>query len=164
MVLDLQQARAATVAGLQSSARSGGSGSGSGSGSGAGRGGGGGGASPTRKRGEALDSNRTEEKLTDKTIEGVTATGVRRITTIPSGAIGNEQPIRVVSEEWTSPELQVLLLTDLNDPRSGRSTYRLFSISRSNPDLSLFQVPAGYTIVKEPSPDWINKDQPRAKR
>src|SRR5262249_16861345 len=67
----------------------------------------------------------TEEKLTDRMIEGVWATGVRRTTTLAKGAIGNEQPIKTVSEEWTSPDLQVLVLTDRNDPRSGRSTYRL---------------------------------------
>jgi hypothetical protein len=87
-----------------------------------------------------------EEKLPDRSIEGVLATGVRRTTTIAKGAIGNEQPIKIVSEEWTSPELQILVLTEHNDPRTGRSTYRLLKISRLEPDAALFQVPADYTI------------------
>ena len=88
-----------------------------------------------------------EEALPNRTIEGVMASGVRRTTTIPAGAVGNEQPIKIVSEEWTSVDLQVLVLTDLNDPRAGRSTYRLTNINRSNPDPSLFKVPADYTLV-----------------
>ena len=89
-----------------------------------------------------------EEKMPDRVIEGVLATGVRRTTTIAKGAIGNEQPIKIVSEEWTSPELQVLVLTDYSDPRTGRSTYRLLKISRLEPDAALFQVPADYTIQR----------------
>ena len=92
-----------------------------------------------------------EEKLPDRNIEGVLATGTRRTTTIEKGTIGNEQPIKIVSEEWRSPELQILVLTDHNDPRSGRSTYRLLKISRLEPDVTLFQVPPDYTIERLPA-------------
>ena len=125
---------------------------------GGGRGGGGGGGA---RRALAPPDERTEEKLAEKNVEGVTATGIRRVTTIAQGKIGNERPIQIVSEEWTSTELHVLVLTDLNDPRTGRSTYRLFMIARGNQPASLFEIPAGYTIVKEPSPDWIIRDDLR---
>jgi hypothetical protein len=92
----------------------------------------------------------TEEKLQDRLIEGVLASGVRRTTTIPAGAIGNEQPIKIVSEEWMSPDLQVLVMTDRTDPRVGHSTYRLLKIGRSDPDPALFQVPADYTLQQTP--------------
>lgn len=91
-----------------------------------------------------------EERLTDRVVEGVLASGVRRTTTINKGAIGNEQPIRIVSEEWTAAELQVLVLTDHTDPRTGRSTYRLLKVSRLDPDPTLFQVPADYTVQRMP--------------
>jgi hypothetical protein len=97
-----------------------------------------------RKSGEEA----VDEKLPDRMIEGVWAAGVRRTTTIAKGAIGNEQPIKVVSEEWTSPELQVLVLTDRTDPRAGRSTYRLLRIGLNEPDPSLFQVPPDYTLQR----------------
>jgi hypothetical protein len=87
-----------------------------------------------------------EEQLPNRTIEGVVASGIRKTTTIPQGAIGNEQPIKTVSEEWTSVDLQVLVLTDVNDPRNGRTTYRLTNINRGDPDPALFKVPADYTI------------------
>jgi len=91
--------------------------------------------------------NRVEEQLPNKSIENLLCTGVRRTTTIEKGAIGNEQPIKIVSEEWTSIDLQVLVLTELNDPRSGKTTYKLQNVRRGDPDLMLFKVPADYTIT-----------------
>jgi hypothetical protein len=101
-----------------------------------------------RARRAAGGGDYAEEKLPDRNIEGVLATGVRRTTTIAKGAIGNELPIKIVSEEWTSPELQVLVMTDHLDPRTGRSTYQLLKISRLEPDAALFQVPPGYTVER----------------
>jgi hypothetical protein len=87
-----------------------------------------------------------EEKLPARTIEGLRVEGMRRTMTIPVGAIGNERPIVVTSEEWTSPELKVLVLSESNDPRTGTSTYKLVNVKRGDPAPSLFQVPADYTI------------------
>ena len=74
------------------------------------------------------------------------ATGTRTTTVIPAGAIGNEQPIRIVSEQWFSPDLELLVLTRHSDPRTGDTTYRLTNIVRGDPDRSLFEVPADYTV------------------
>jgi len=63
----------------------------------------------------------------------VIANGSRSTTTIPAGQIGNEQPIQIVSEQWVSPDLQVLVLTKHTDPRSGETTYRLNNITRVEP-------------------------------
>jgi len=92
----------------------------------------------------------TEDKLAARTIEGVRVEGVRRTMTIPVGAIGNERPIVVTSEEWTSPELKVLVLSESNDPRTGTSTYKLVNLRRGDPPATLFQVPTDYTIVQTP--------------
>jgi len=51
-----------------------------------------------------------------------------------------------VSEEWTSPDLQVLVLTDRKDPRNGDSSYKLQAIQRGDPSPSLFQVPSDYEV------------------
>jgi hypothetical protein len=88
----------------------------------------------------------SEEALAPRTVEGVRLEGRRITTTTPAGAIGNEWPITTSSEEWTSPELQVLVITDRKDPRNGDSTYRLTHIVREEPAASLFQVPPDYTI------------------
>lgn len=96
----------------------------------------------------------TREDLGSQTVEGVNATGTRSLTTIPAGAIGNLQPIKVVNEQWFSPDLQVLVMTKHSDPRSGETTYRLQSIIRAEPDRSLFTVPPDYTMkesgIREP--------------
>jgi hypothetical protein len=86
------------------------------------------------------------QALPERTIEGVRAQGVRRTTTIAAGSIGNELPIEIVSEEWTSPDLKVLVLTEHRDPRMGTSTYRVTNINRAEPDAYLFEVPADYTL------------------
>ena len=87
-----------------------------------------------------------KEELGQQVIEGVLATGTRMTTTIPAGSIGNEQPILVVSEQWFSPDLKVLVMTKHSDPRSGENTYRLTNITQTEPPRSLFEVPADYTL------------------
>lgn len=93
--------------------------------------------------GEEPDSsaNLKHESLGTQVIEGVTAEGTRDTRTIPAGAIGNEKPIVITSETWTSPELQVVVLSKRNDPRFGETVYKLSDINRSEPDPALFQLP-----------------------
>lgn len=100
---------------------------------------------------EALDTAGSapvpsKEDLGQQTIEGVLARGTRTTTVIPAGAIGNEQPIKDVLEEWHSEDLKVLVLTKHVDPRAGETTYRLTNITRGDPNPSLFAVPAGYLV------------------
>jgi hypothetical protein len=96
--------------------------------------------------GAVTTKSATREDLGEQLIEGVMATGTRTTTVIPAGAIGNEQPIRIVSEEWYCKDLGILVLTKYSDPRSGETTYRVTNIDRAEPDPSLFQVPADYTM------------------
>jgi hypothetical protein len=93
-----------------------------------------------------LPYEQTVEKLPARQIEGVMAQGTRTTRTIPAGAIGNEQPIAIVTEQWRSPELNILVLTRTSDPRAGETTYRLAGITRGEPDASWFAVPADYTV------------------
>lgn len=86
------------------------------------------------------------ESLGQQMVEGVMCEGKRTTITIPANSIGNDLPINIVSEEWYSPELQVLVLTKQSDPRNGETTYRLTNINRQEPDRTLFEVPADYTI------------------
>ncbi len=93
-----------------------------------------------------------EESLGKQTMEGVEVEGKRATTTIPAGAIGNELPIEIVSESWYSPELQTIIYSKHNDPRTGENVYRMTNIRRGDPDASLFQVPPDYTIKEVPPP------------
>lgn len=98
----------------------------------------------TRRAGD--DKNAVQESLGRQTIEGVEAEGTRVTFTIPVGEIGNERPIEIVSEQWYSAELGVLVMSRHSDPRSGETTYRLTNIDRIEPAKHLFEVPAGYTV------------------
>ena len=84
--------------------------------------------------------------LEHKVIDGQPVEGRKTTTVIPAGQVGNEQPITITSEQWRSPDLNVLVMTRHSDPRSGDSVYRLQNIIRAEPDRSLFMVPADYTV------------------
>jgi hypothetical protein len=81
----------------------------------------------------------------ERIIEGLKVTGTRMEFTIPSGAVGNEQPIVVSSEQWFSPELGVVVSSTHRDPMMGDTSYKLEQITRTEPDAALFAVPADYT-------------------
>lgn len=100
----------------------------------------------TMRRSPGAGEDHKEEALPPRTIEGVRVEGRRMTKTIAAGAIGNEWPMTIVSEEWTSPDLQVLVLTDRKDPRNGDSSYKLQRIQRGDPSPSLFQVPSDYEV------------------
>jgi hypothetical protein len=90
------------------------------------------------------------EDLGTQTMEGVQASGVRTTHTIPTGEIGNDRPISVVTEVWTSPDLKTVVYSKRTDPRMGEQTFQLTNINRSEPDASLFTVPADFKVVDGP--------------
>ncbi|HYL64728.1 MAG TPA: hypothetical protein VE077_19105 [Candidatus Methylomirabilis sp.] len=70
--------------------------------------------------------------------------------TIPTCAQGNDRPIKVVTDQWLSDELKVYVLTTRLDPRTADLVGRLTQLDRSEPELSLFQVPSDYTFTQAP--------------
>jgi hypothetical protein len=92
------------------------------------------------------------EDLGNQTLDGVLATGTRTTETIPAGAVGNEQPIQIVSERWFSHDLQVAVKSTISDPRIGQTTETLNNLTRTEPDSSLFQVPGDYSVTDSKIP------------
>jgi hypothetical protein len=92
------------------------------------------------------------ESLGKQMIEGVNAEGTRTSTTLEAGAIGNDRPIQISSESWYSTELQTLVKSVHNDPRTGEEVFRLINVSRAEPPSTLFQVPGEYQIVDQKLP------------
>jgi hypothetical protein len=82
--------------------------------------------------------------LGSKEIEGVRVDGERTTWTIEPGRLGNEKPIVITREVWTSPELLLTVQTREFDPRSGETTYRLSKFKRGEPDPALMKVPTDY--------------------
>jgi hypothetical protein len=101
------------------------------------------------------DPRKKIESLGKQVIEGLETVGTRATYTIPAGEIGNTLPIEIVEETWYSPALDLMVLTKTRDPRSGETTYRLTNLNRNEPDGSLFEVPADYTVAKarKPTPE-----------
>ncbi|MEO8386533.1 MAG: hypothetical protein ABI583_14885, partial [Betaproteobacteria bacterium] len=75
-------------------------------------------------------SKSTTTQLGTKDIEGVRAEGKNVSYTIAAGEIGNKNPIIVITETWTSPELQVVMYSKHSDPRVGDTIYRLANVRR----------------------------------
>jgi len=92
------------------------------------------------------------EDLGSKTMEGVNVTGVRTTRTIAAGQIGNDRPISIVTEVWTSPELKTIVYSKRSDPRMGDQTFALTNIVRAEPDPALFMVPSDFKIMDTPGP------------
>jgi hypothetical protein len=92
----------------------------------------------------------TTEDLGSQTMQGVLVNGVRTTHTIPAGQIGNDKPIQIVTEVWTSSELQTIVYSKRTDPRLGEQTFQLTNIQRGEPDPSLFTVPADFKVLDGP--------------
>jgi len=97
------------------------------------------------------DKDAKKESLGTQSMEGLRVEGTRSTITIPAGEMGNELPIKVVSEQWYSPDLQTNIMTKHSDPRFGDTVYRLTHITRTEQNQSLFEVPQGYKIEKGPA-------------
>jgi hypothetical protein len=103
-------------------------------------------------RGGALvvaDVKPVEEDLGTQMMEGMAVSGTRITKTFPANsAMGNDQPIKIVTEQWYSPDLQMNIMTHTDDPRQITTTTSHYTnVKRGEPDASLFQVPADYTIT-----------------
>jgi hypothetical protein len=102
----------------------------------------------TQIRDDAADVQ--TENLGTQNMQGVSVQGVRTTRTIPAGQVGNDLPIQIVTEVWTSPELQTVVYSKRSDPRLGEQTFQLMNIVRSEPDASLFTVPADFKLMDGP--------------
>lgn len=98
-------------------------------------------------RGPAF-ANAKVEDLGTQVVQGVNAQGKRVTRVIPAGQEGNEKEIDIVTETWYSPDLQVVVMSKTSDPRFGDSVYQLNSITRAEPDPTLFAVPSDYSVTQ----------------
>lgn len=87
------------------------------------------------------------ENLGEQEILGYRCTGTRVITTLPPGQIGNDRPINIVSEQWYSLELELIMRSMHRDPWAGELTTTVTHVSRGEQAAPLFVVPASFRIV-----------------
>jgi hypothetical protein len=108
------------------------------------------GPATTRPNRPARASNQPSAERVElglQAVNGIAATGRREVQTIPVGRVGNAQPITVTRETWTSDSLKRPVKMITTDPRNGTREMELTNIIQSEPDPSLFTVPAGYTTT-----------------
>ena len=94
-----------------------------------------------------LSKDVQRDQLGTKTISAYEASGEKVTRTIAAGEIGNQKPIEVVTERWFSVDLQLPVLIVHTDPMMGTATTKVTSVTRGEPDASLFQVPPEYKLV-----------------
>jgi hypothetical protein len=82
-----------------------------------------------------------------RTLEGLDLIGSRETQTVAAGAIGTNRPLVVVKEFWYSPRLGINVLTERNDPRSGKEVFTVRDIQLSEPASSMFRLPSSFRIV-----------------
>jgi hypothetical protein len=88
--------------------------------------------------------------LPAEAVEGLRADARRTTWTIEAGRIGNEKPIVIVNEVWSSPELGITLRSRESDPLMGEDSFRVQNVARGEPEAALFRVPADFTKVSAP--------------
>lgn len=93
----------------------------------------------------------TTTPLAGETIEGLRADGKRTVWTIDAGQVGNERPITIVNEVWSSPELGITLRSRDVDPVVGEASFRVRNVTRGEPGPELFRVPAEFVKVSPPA-------------
>jgi hypothetical protein len=86
------------------------------------------------------------ETLGVQQFEGVLATGTKTTRTTPAGAEGNDRALTTVRETWSSRDIGITLLEKTSEPRNGDSERRMMNLEQTEPEATLFQVPADYKI------------------
>jgi hypothetical protein len=104
----------------------------------------------TSQSARSFTSAGRREDLGNSNMAGVPVTGSRTTTVIPAGTMGNDRDITITEERWYSPDLKMNIMTKHSDPRMGETVFQVNNLTRSNPDPSLFQVPADYQIKEGP--------------
>ena len=82
---------------------------------------------------------------------------IRETNRIEAEAMGNDQPMTSVKEEWHSQELGINLLSIRSGPMVGKQTFTVVELTASEPDPQLFELPAGYKVTdqrKNPPISW----------
>ena len=98
-----------------------------------------------RARPNPLHEDITREDLGTQSIAGTPAHGERITRSIPTGAEGNDAPIKVVGETWMSAQYNIVLKQITDDPRRGRDEEEFLTLRLGPPDPALFTPPANYT-------------------
>jgi hypothetical protein len=103
-------------------------------------------------------SSVTTTDLGDKSIDGISAHGVRTTVIYPAGHAANKAPITWIHEVWTASELKLIVRVVEGDPHGEETVWGVEKVSL-RPDLALFQPPSDYELEHRKSPGpWSGHD------
>ncbi|WP_446745424.1 hypothetical protein [Silvibacterium acidisoli] len=89
------------------------------------------------------------ENTGEQTLDGLHLEGVRKTWTVPAAASGTGTSVEIADLYWYSSDLTMYVLIQHDDPRTGEQIVALKDIRRTEPDASLFTIPANYRVVDE---------------
>ncbi len=93
------------------------------------------------------------EDLGEEVRDGLTLRGTRERLSYPPGSIGNDSTLVVTTEYWFSTQFRINFTVKREDPRFGAQTLQLTAFRSDEPDPSLFEIPAGYTLSDDLAAD-----------
>jgi len=85
--------------------------------------------------------------LGEKTLDGVHVVGSQRVYTVAAGKVGNSKAVTVTIQQWSSPELGIIVDKLVSSTTGGQFHYHLTQLTQAEPDPSLFTVPADYKKI-----------------
>jgi hypothetical protein len=95
----------------------------------------------------ASTNSSSREDLGPQTIFGLETEGTLEEQLIAPGVIGNDQPLKLISEYWYSPQLGVNLISKRQDPRFGTQNFVLSDIVVGEPDSKHFLLPSNTRVI-----------------
>jgi hypothetical protein len=94
----------------------------------------------------------TNEDLGIRRIAGMEATGRRRTEIIPAGQEGNDLPLKLITETWTSIKDHIVLMVVTDNPGVGHYSWEITNLTLGTPDSAFFTPPTNYPV-------WDNEPQ-----
>jgi hypothetical protein len=90
----------------------------------------------------------TGDELGEGVIFGISVTGFRTVDFYPASADGTRPNYEVILGVWYSWELGQPMRIEVTDPKRGRFVTTTTQFARGAQDPALFEVPAGYRVVR----------------
>jgi hypothetical protein len=91
----------------------------------------------------------TRVSLGNSLISGVETVGSKESTIVSADEAATDRPITTTREFWYSRELGIDIVLKRYDPRVGSQNFLVDNLIVGEPNPSLFEVPAGATIVRD---------------
>ncbi len=95
--------------------------------------------------GSATTASSKTESLGTKEMAGLQVVGTRVVHTNPPNGPADKPFVSTV-DTWTSPDLKVIVMTEVRTSNGDHHVTRLENIVRTEPSASLFKVPADYKV------------------